>query len=128
MLWSLKFTGDAEMKTAHLLLLQTKLSMQILHGGLLLAVRNCSYTSPPLQTDAAQLGCDVVSWGCSIPAQEGGKEGGSSRVGRQALPSQPFPISDHMVDMQKIPVSLETGSFCMCCSESGKFAFIKPPW
>lgn len=53
MLWSLKFTGDAEMKTAHLLLLQIKTRTPILHGTLLLAVRNCGCTSPPLQTDAA---------------------------------------------------------------------------
>lgn len=43
--------------------------------------------------------------------KERGKEGSSSHERGQALSSQPFSFSDHMLDMQKIPVSLETGSF-----------------
>lgn len=82
------------------------------------------------QTPRAAWRCcrrNAECWGCSMPTCTGWG-GGSSHTDGLALPSQPFPISDHMLDMQKIPVSLETGSFCMCCSESGKFAFIKPPW
>lgn len=87
-----------------------------------MAVRNRGRTSPPLQPPNWDAVVCVGHAPC-LP----GREGGSSHVGRQPLSSQPFPISDHMLDMQKMPVSLETGSFCMCCSELGKFALIKPP-
>lgn len=91
-------------------------------GGML---RSLKFTVDPEMNFAHLLLLQIKT---STPTVQGSWNGPclpGNREGSKALPSQPF--SGHMLDMQKIPVSLETGSSRMCCSQLGKFAFIKPP-